>query len=129
MTVDSVTSLGIPRIGAASSGSSFGPVDDRPDVPHLIDRFGRVARDLRISITEKCSLRCTYCMPEEGLPAIPTADLLTAGEIARVVSVAVRLLAIGTRLPSAFVMIMFVRFFPIRQWHLFQTMIFRQCNP
>ncbi|MBY4400371.1 GTP 3',8-cyclase MoaA [Rhodococcus fascians] len=94
VTVDSVTSLGIPRIGAASSGSSFGPVDDRPDVPHLIDRFGRVARDLRISITEKCSLRCTYCMPEEGLPAIPAADLLTAGEIARVVSVAVRLLGI-----------------------------------
>ena len=35
--------------------------------PSSVDRFGRVARDLRVSVTEKCSLRCTYCMPEEGL--------------------------------------------------------------
>ena len=44
-------------------------------------------------------------------------------------SVAVRLLAIGTRLPFAFVINMLVKFFPIRQWHLFQTMKFRQCSP
>ena len=44
---------------------------DRPAAPTLLDRFGRTARDLRVSVTEKCSLRCTYCMPEEGLPAIP----------------------------------------------------------
>ncbi|WP_442971438.1 MULTISPECIES: GTP 3',8-cyclase MoaA [unclassified Rhodococcus (in: high G+C Gram-positive bacteria)] len=96
MTVDSVTSLGIPTFGT-TTGSAVGGVNsvsDRPDVPHLIDRFGRVARDLRISITEKCSLRCTYCMPEEGLPAIPAAALLTPAEIARVVSVSVRLLGI-----------------------------------
>jgi cyclic pyranopterin phosphate synthase len=60
----------------------------------LIDRFGRVARDLRISITEKCSLRCTYCMPAEGLPAIPRDDLLTASEIARLVGLGVRDLGI-----------------------------------
>ena len=72
------------------------PVDtrDRPDVPYLIDRFGRIARDLRVSITEKCSLRCTYCMPEEGLPAIPAADLLSADEIVRVVELAVRMLGV-----------------------------------
>ena len=66
------------------------PVDGRPHVPELVDRHGRVARDLRISITEKCSLRCTYCMPEQGLPAIARDDLLTAGEIARLVGIAVR---------------------------------------
>ncbi len=62
----------------------------RPDTPALIDKFGRVARDLRVSITEKCSLRCTYCMPEQGLPAIPRDNLLTATEIARLVGIGVR---------------------------------------
>ena len=66
------------------------PVDGRPHVAELVDRHGRVARDLRISITEKCSLRCTYCMPEQGLPAIARNNLLTAGEIARLVGIAVR---------------------------------------
>ncbi len=56
----------------------------------LIDQFGRVARDLRISVTEKCSLRCTYCMPAEGLPVIPRDQVLTAVEIARLVGIAVR---------------------------------------
>ena len=68
--------------------------DGRPDVEGLIDRFGRVARDLRISVTEKCSLRCTYCMPEQGLPAIAREDLLTAAEIARLVRIGVRDLGI-----------------------------------
>ncbi len=80
--------LGMPQLrrdpGAAPS------TEGRPDTPELIDRFGRVARDLRISLTEKCSLRCTYCMPEQGLPDIPRDDLLTPAEIARLVGVAVR---------------------------------------
>ncbi|HWH26821.1 MAG TPA: GTP 3',8-cyclase MoaA [Pseudolysinimonas sp.] len=59
----------------------------RPDTTELVDQFGRVARDLRVSITEKCSLRCTYCMPAEGLPAIPKDDLLSAVEIARLVGI------------------------------------------
>ena len=62
----------------------------RPDVTGLVDKFGREARDLRVSITEKCSLRCTYCMPEAGLPAIARNDLLTAPEIGRLVGIAVR---------------------------------------
>lgn len=86
----SVVGLGIPSINRTTTN----PVDDRPDVPVLIDRFGRIARDLRVSITEKCSLRCTYCMPEEGLPAIPAQDLLTASEIARVVGIAVSRLGV-----------------------------------
>src|SRR5881628_1150406 len=53
----------------------------------LIDRFGRVARDLRVSLTTACSLRCTYCMPAEGLPVIPRDELLDAGEVARLVGI------------------------------------------
>jgi cyclic pyranopterin phosphate synthase len=67
---------------------------DRPRTDALVDRFGRVARDLRISVTEKCSLRCTYCMPAEGLPAIARDNLLTAAEIARLVGIASRDLGI-----------------------------------
>ncbi len=71
-----------PRLAPSTVG--------RPDSPGLLDSHGRVARDLRISVTEKCSLRCTYCMPEAGLPPIRRDDLLTAGEISRLVGIAVR---------------------------------------
>lgn len=57
----------------------------------LVDGFGRVARDLRVSLTDRCNLRCTYCMPAEGLPWIPGADLLTDEELLRVIRVAVGL--------------------------------------
>ena len=84
--------LGMPAIRRDPSvaPSTIG----RPDTAGLVDRFGRVARDLRVSITEKCSLRCTYCMPAEGLPAIPRDDLLTAPEIARLVGIGWRSLGI-----------------------------------
>lgn len=85
-----VVEMGIPAIRGKRP-----PLDGRPDTPYLVDRFGRVARDLRVSITEKCSLRCTYCMPEEGLPVIPAEELLSAEEIVRVVALAVRELGIG----------------------------------
>lgn len=49
------------------------------------DQFGRRINYLRISVTDKCNLRCNYCMPVEGLPWIPREDLLTYEEIARVV--------------------------------------------
>jgi len=80
--------LGIP--GIRRDPARLPPTVGRPDDAGLLDRFGRTARDLRISITEKCSLRCTYCMPEQGLPAIARDDLLTASEIARLVGIAVR---------------------------------------
>ena len=57
----------------------------------LVDRFGRVHRDLRVSLTDRCNLRCTYCMPAEGLAWIPSPDLLTVDEIVRVVGVATSL--------------------------------------
>ncbi|WP_425498934.1 GTP 3',8-cyclase MoaA [Oerskovia flava] len=84
--------LGMPTLRSRTRGAPS--TDGRPDTAALVDRFGRVARDLRISITEKCSLRCTYCMPAEGLPAIPREDLLTPTEIGRLVRLAVGTLGI-----------------------------------
>ncbi len=49
----------------------------------LIDTFGRVHRDLRISVTNRCNFRCTYCMPEEGMHWTPREELLTFEEIER----------------------------------------------
>ena len=55
----------------------------------LLDSFGRVHRDLRISVTDRCNFRCTYCMPAEGLDWVPREELLTFEEIARVARVMV----------------------------------------
>jgi cyclic pyranopterin phosphate synthase len=49
----------------------------------LIDTQSRVVRDLRISVTDRCNLRCVYCMPAEGMPWLPKDDLLTYEEITR----------------------------------------------
>ncbi|ETV93960.1 molybdenum cofactor biosynthesis protein A [Aphanomyces invadans] len=48
---------------------------------HLVDTYGRVHNYLRISLTERCNLRCQYCMPEDGVPLQPTSDLLSTPEI------------------------------------------------
>jgi len=50
----------------------------------LIDPFGRTIRDLRISVTDRCNFRCTYCMPEEGMQWLPRSEVLTFEEIERV---------------------------------------------
>jgi len=84
-----ILALDPPRIRATGPAADR-PADARPADSRLVDRFGRVARDLRISIIEKCSLRCTYCMPAEGLPSIAKQDLLTSAEIARLVGIAAR---------------------------------------
>lgn len=55
----------------------------------LIDPHGRVHRDLRVSLTDRCNLRCTYCMPAEGVPWLPTPEILSADELLRIVDVAV----------------------------------------
>ncbi len=55
----------------------------------LVDGFGRVHRDLRISLTDHCNLRCTYCMPAEGVPWLPRNTLLSPVELMRIVEVAV----------------------------------------
>ena len=55
----------------------------------LVDSFGRVHKDLRISVTDRCSFRCTYCMPAEGLDWVPRDELLTFEEIERVARLSV----------------------------------------
>ncbi|MDG1087467.1 MAG: GTP 3',8-cyclase MoaA, partial [Acidimicrobiales bacterium] len=55
----------------------------------LVDTFGRVHRDLRISVTDRCNFRCTYCMPEEGLEWLDRADILTFEEIEQLARVMV----------------------------------------
>ncbi len=55
----------------------------------LIDQFGRRGTDLRVSLTDRCNLRCSYCMPAEGLAWLPRAELLTDDEVVRLVAIAV----------------------------------------
>ncbi|XP_017491659.1 PREDICTED: molybdenum cofactor biosynthesis protein 1-like, partial [Rhagoletis zephyria] len=65
---------------SSSSSSSSAVPEKRQD---LSDTFGRKHDYLRISLTEKCSLRCLYCMPEEGVQLTPSEKLLTTEEILR----------------------------------------------
>ena len=60
----------------------------------LADSYGRVATDLRVSLTDRCNLRCTYCMPAEGLDWLPTDEVLTDDEVVRLVEIGVRRLGI-----------------------------------
>ena len=65
-----------------------------PTVLRLTDRWGRTADDLRISLIDKCNLRCTYCMPAEGLPWLKKDELLTADEAVRLADIGVRVLGV-----------------------------------
>ncbi|MBO0775894.1 MAG: GTP 3',8-cyclase MoaA [Actinobacteria bacterium] len=60
----------------------------------LADSYGRVATDLRVSLTDRCNLRCSYCMPPEGLDWLPSPDLLTDDEVVRLVRIGVEQLGI-----------------------------------
>ncbi len=84
--------LGLP-VPAALSVPSRDPA--RPESQALIDSHGRAATDLRISLTDRCNLRCTYCMPAEGLDWMPTEALLTREELGRLVRIAVRTLGVN----------------------------------
>jgi cyclic pyranopterin phosphate synthase len=64
---------------------------DVPTSGPLVDSFGRHLEDLRVSVTDRCNFRCLYCMPEEGLPWIPTPGLMTFDEIERIVGLLVDL--------------------------------------
>src|SRR5437764_15319517 len=55
----------------------------------LIDSYGRRIKSMRISITDKCNFRCTYCMPAEGLPWLKKAEILSYEELERITRVAV----------------------------------------
>jgi GTP 3',8-cyclase len=60
----------------------------------LSDSHGRVATDLRVSVTDRCNLRCAYCMPAEGLDWLPRPELLTDDELVRVIRIGVQRLGI-----------------------------------
>ena len=61
----------------------------------LTDSYGRTAADLRVSLTDRCNLRCSYCMPAEGLNWLPKPELLTDDEVVRLVGLAVGRLGIS----------------------------------
>ena len=71
------------------TGSDGTPPAGPRGLPILADGHGRIHRDLRISLTDHCNLRCTYCMPAEGVPYLPRFTLLTTSELLRVVEIAV----------------------------------------
>lgn len=95
-TVTSSGATALPSTGAPASGPS--PVSGAtalaatgaPQDGGLLDRFGRVATDLRVSVIDKCNLRCTYCMPADGMPWLPQTQLMSTDEIRRIVRVAVQ---------------------------------------
>ncbi len=84
-----IVDLGMPRLP-----TTRGVDGSRPADPRLIDKFGRVATDLRISLTDRCNLRCTYCMPAEGIDVMPTDDLLSDAELVRLIGIAVMRLGV-----------------------------------
>src|SRR5258708_23371336 len=75
-----VIDLGVPSLGQAEPAPTSGP---------LVDTFGRIATDLRVSLTDRCNLRCTYCMPAEGLDWLPGEQLLRPDELSRLLRIAV----------------------------------------
>lgn len=84
------TLLPVPRIRPADPAPGGAPT--RP----LGDAYGRVATDLRVSLTDRCNLRCQYCMPAEGLDWLPRADVLTDEETLRLIRIGVTRLGIRT---------------------------------
>ena len=93
--------LGIPTVGTSPAVTQAGPglptqrgAAPAPTGGGLVDSYGRRARDLRISLTDRCNLRCTYCMPAEGLDWMPGDDLLSDDELVALIEVAVRRLGI-----------------------------------
>ena len=85
MTIGSVARIPIPRLRPAPSRrTDAAPIGG---VPTLVDSYGRIHDDLRISVTDQCNLRCVYCM-EEDTTFLPHASILTLEEIVRVATVA-----------------------------------------
>lgn len=88
-----VTALGLPTVARSSGDGAAGSSPAPADGP-LVDTYGRAATDLRVSLTDRCNLRCTYCMPAEGLDWLPGDALLSAAELARLLRIAVTRLGI-----------------------------------
>ena len=80
----SAVSLPLPTVGRSQPPEDL-PAAASDGTRALVDRYGRRARDLRVSITDRCNLRCTYCMPEQGNEWLARTSILTLDEIERVV--------------------------------------------
>ena len=91
-----LTTLGFPSVPSRVDGPSVGRAvaADAPSAGPLVDTYGRVATDLRISLTDRCNLRCSYCMPAEGLNWLPGEQLLSAEELTRLLHIAVTRLGV-----------------------------------
>jgi GTP 3',8-cyclase len=87
------TLLPLPRL--RNSASAYAEPAERDQLV-LADAYGRVATDLRVSLTDRCNLRCAYCMPPEGLDWLPGAEVLTDEEIVRLITIGVERLGITT---------------------------------
>lgn len=86
-----------PRAEDSSGAGTSGPQPSgRPaGMPAgLVDRYGRRATDMRLSLTDKCNLRCTYCMPAEGLEWLSKQAVMSAAEIVRIVRIGVDMLGV-----------------------------------
>ena len=92
MTTDDRTSIPL-QLGRKPEPAAppFEPGGRAPSDGPLVDSFGRVADDLRVSVTDRCNFRCTYCMPADGLEWLPRTQILTFEEIERVVRLFVSL--------------------------------------
>ncbi|MGI9124459.1 MAG: GTP 3',8-cyclase MoaA [Mycobacterium sp.] len=87
-----VTTLGLPGLLREPEPAP----QDMPRSGALVDTFGRQATDLRVSLTDRCNLRCTYCMPAEGLDWLPGEQLLSFEELTRLLRLAVTRLGINS---------------------------------
>jgi len=85
-----VTALGLPSVLRRTGPTETAARAHGP----LVDSYGRVATDLRVSLTDRCNLRCTYCMPADGLEWLPTDRLLRPDELIRLLRIAVTRLGI-----------------------------------
>jgi len=93
-----VSISGGPGVRGPAGDPGMDPDRPMPTDGPLVDSFGRVHDDLRISVTDRCNLRCTYCMPERGMTFLPRSALLSYDEIVRVATVAHRLGVTSLRL-------------------------------
>lgn len=94
-------SLGLPQLRLTPESTHAAPYlpDDLPlaaedGTRRLKDKYGRVARDLRVSLTDRCNLRCTYCMPADGLEWMATEQTLSDEETIRLIALAITKLGI-----------------------------------
>src|SRR5438309_10099383 len=80
-----------PLIQLAPPAPRLPPDEDRSRLPErLIDPYGRVVKNLRLSITDRCNFRCVYCMPEE-MQFFPRAEILSYEELVRIAAVCLRM--------------------------------------